>query len=116
MLITTRDDRVASILAKAAKPIVLQPMSKEESKSLFLSKFQIQASNFDATKVYHLIDELDHLPLAVNQAAILRPDQATKASRSRARIPTYDAGSPKLTKIFAKDARGNDFPHCIAVI
>ncbi|KAL8960401.1 MAG: hypothetical protein Q9193_002887 [Seirophora villosa] len=69
VLITTRDNRVASRLAKVAKPIVLQPMSKEEAKSLFLSKFEADAFEFDAPEVYRLLEELDHLPLAVSQAA-----------------------------------------------
>ncbi|KAL8718297.1 MAG: hypothetical protein Q9225_004548 [Loekoesia sp. 1 TL-2023] len=69
VLITTRDNRVASRLAKAAKPIVLQPMSKEEARALFLSKIEDDASNFDPMEIYRLLEELDHLPLAVSQAA-----------------------------------------------
>ncbi|KAL8828243.1 MAG: hypothetical protein Q9170_006687 [Blastenia crenularia] len=69
VLITTRDNRVASRLAKTLKPIVLQPMSKDEAKSLFLSKLHDQDSKHDEKEVYSLLEELDHLPLAVSQAA-----------------------------------------------
>lgn len=68
VLITTRDNRVASRLAKATKPIVLQPMSKEEAKLLFLSKLEDDVSQADTTEIYRLLEELDHLPLAVSQA------------------------------------------------
>ncbi|KAL8897618.1 MAG: hypothetical protein Q9207_007124 [Kuettlingeria erythrocarpa] len=69
LLITTRDNRVASRLTKAAKPIVLQPMSKEEAQSLFLSKLGDELSKSDQKELYRLLKELDHLPLAVSQAA-----------------------------------------------
>ena len=69
VLITTRDNRVASRLAKEAKPIALQPMSNDEAKSLFLSKLGSEESNFDEAEVRGLLEELDHLPLAVSQAA-----------------------------------------------
>ena len=69
VLITTRDNRVASRLAKEGKPIVLQPMSHEEAKLLFLSKLGGDGSNADEAEVYRLLEELDHLPLALSQAA-----------------------------------------------
>ena len=69
VLITTRDNRVASRLAREAKPIAVQPMSNDEAKSLFLSKLGDEESNFDETQVRNLLEELDHLPLAVSQAA-----------------------------------------------
>jgi len=69
VLITTRDNRVASRLAKQAKPIVIQPMSNEEAKSLFLSKLGGDASDFDESEIHCLLDQLDRLPLAVSQAA-----------------------------------------------
>lgn len=69
VLITTRDNRVASKLAREGKPIVLQPMSHEEAKLLFLSKLGRHESNFIEAEVHGLLEELDHLPLAMSQAA-----------------------------------------------
>lgn len=69
VLITTRDNRVASKLAKEGKPIVLQPMSHEEAKLLFLSKLGRDETNFIEAEVHGLLEELDHLPLAMSQAA-----------------------------------------------
>ena len=69
VLITTRDNRVASRLAKEAKPILVQPMSNDEAKLLFMSKFRGEDSNFNEAEVRALLEELDHLPLAVSQAA-----------------------------------------------
>lgn len=69
VLITTRDDRVARRLTKEAKPITVQPMSNDEAKSLFLSKLGREESDLDEVEVRDLLDELDHLPLAVSQAA-----------------------------------------------
>ncbi|KAL8711892.1 MAG: hypothetical protein Q9220_003836 [cf. Caloplaca sp. 1 TL-2023] len=69
VLITTRDNRVASRLVRTGKPVVLQSMSKEEARTLFLSKIQGEASDFDDMELYRLLEELDHLPLAVSQAA-----------------------------------------------
>lgn len=69
VLITTRDNRVASKLAREGKPIVLQPMSHEEAKLLFLSKLGRDESNVIEAEVHDLLEELDHLPLAMSQAA-----------------------------------------------
>lgn len=69
VLITTRDNRVASKLAKEGKPIILQPMSHEEAKLLFLSKLGRDETNFIEAEVHGLLEELDHLPLAMSQAA-----------------------------------------------
>ena len=69
VLITTRDNRVAGRLAKEGKPIALQPMSQEESKLLFLSKLKYDDFDLDESEVYSLLEELDHLPLALSQAA-----------------------------------------------
>ena len=69
VLITTRDNRVAGRLARKGKPIVLQPMSEQEATSLFLSKLGDDSSNINEAEVHALLDELDHLPLAVSQAA-----------------------------------------------
>ncbi|KAL8674025.1 MAG: hypothetical protein Q9168_001557 [Polycauliona sp. 1 TL-2023] len=69
LLITTRDNRVASRLARKGKPIPVQPMSEDEASSLFLSKLGSERSNIDEGNVHALLDELDHLPLAVSQAA-----------------------------------------------
>lgn len=44
-------------------------MSTDEAKSLFLSKLGGEKSNFDEVEVRGLLEELDHLPLAVSQAA-----------------------------------------------
>ena len=69
VLITTRDNRVAGKLAKEGKPIALEPMSHEEARLLFFSKLGDDESNFDEAEVHVLLEELDHLPLAMSQAA-----------------------------------------------
>ncbi|KAL8911084.1 MAG: hypothetical protein Q9171_003674 [Xanthocarpia ochracea] len=69
VLITTRDNRVAGRLARKGKPIAVQPMSEQEATSLFLSKLGDDCSNIDEAEVHALLNELDHLPLAVSQAA-----------------------------------------------
>ncbi|KAL8816227.1 MAG: hypothetical protein Q9223_004722 [Gallowayella weberi] len=69
VLITTRDSRVASRLARKGKPIAVQPMSDEESTRLFLSKLGDEREDFDKTEVHCLLEELDFLPLAISQAA-----------------------------------------------
>ncbi len=69
VFITTRDNRVASRLVKEAKPIVVQPMSNEEAKSLFLSKLEGEEENIDEAQMRDLLEELGQLPLAVSQAA-----------------------------------------------
>ncbi|KAL8773370.1 MAG: hypothetical protein Q9209_001764 [Squamulea sp. 1 TL-2023] len=69
VLITTRDSRVAAKLLKKGKPIAVHPMSEEEATSLFLSKLGEEESSFEMTEVCELLEELDHLPLAISQAA-----------------------------------------------
>lgn len=44
-------------------------MSNEEARSLFMSKFKSEKPNFAEAEVRCLLEELDHLPLAVSQAA-----------------------------------------------
>ena len=69
LLITTRDNRVAKRLAKQVDPIIIDSMSEQEAKSLFLSKLGEQASYFDRAELHLLLEELGYLPLAVTQAA-----------------------------------------------
>ena len=69
VLITTRDNRVASRLAKGTKPITIESMSDTEAKLLFLSKLADEENNFDEVEITSLLEALDHLPLAVSQAA-----------------------------------------------
>ena len=67
LLITTRDERVASRLTKVSKPIVIQPMSSEEAGLLLLSK--LNAKEVEKSEIDTLVEELDRLPLAISQAA-----------------------------------------------
>ena len=69
VLITTRDNRVASRLVVEGKPVTLQPMDCEEAKTLFLSKLGDNESVHQKTDVDSLMQELDNLPLALTQAA-----------------------------------------------
>ena len=69
VLITTRDNRVATRLAKGATPTALHPMSDEEARSLLMSKLKGEKSRFDEAEIRDLLEELDHLPLALSQAA-----------------------------------------------
>ena len=91
VLITTRDSRIASKLAKEGKPIALQPMSEEEAKTLFLSKLGGDDSDFDEAEVHGLLEELDRLPLALSQAAAF-----------------IEENSSVTVKDYTKAIRGND--------
>ncbi|KAL8787702.1 MAG: hypothetical protein Q9195_007658 [Heterodermia aff. obscurata] len=69
LLITTRDDRVASRLTKMSKPLAIQPMSSEEAGLLLLSKLGGEEIEYEKSEVDSLVEELDRLPLAISQAA-----------------------------------------------
>lgn len=69
LLITTRDTRVATRLAKEGKPIALQTMSKGEAAQLFKSKVDDRIPEEDMKDLDGLLVELDYLPLAISQAA-----------------------------------------------
>ena len=69
LLITTRDNRVAGRLASEGQPINLTPMSTREARSLFLSKQAGEKHNFSEEEISNIVEELDHLPLAISQAA-----------------------------------------------
>jgi tetratricopeptide (TPR) repeat protein len=69
LLVTTRDTRVATRLAKEGKPIAVQTMSKEEATQLFLSKVDASLLEDDKGHIDGLLNELDYLPLAISQAA-----------------------------------------------
>ena len=69
LLITTRDDRVASRLTKGSKPLTLQPMSSEEASLLVRSKLAGKEVKYEQGEINNLVEELDRLPLAISQAA-----------------------------------------------
>ena len=69
VLITTRDDRVASRLTKASKPLAIQPMSSEEASLLLRSKLSGEEIEYEMSEIDCLVEELDRLPLAISQAA-----------------------------------------------
>ena len=69
VLITTRDNRVATRLAKGSEPELLHSMTADEAETLFLSKLERDISQCDKSELHLLLDELDHLPLALSQAA-----------------------------------------------
>ena len=69
LLITTRDNRVAGRLASQAKPIAIDRMSKGEARLLFLLKLGVEKPDYDDADIRSLLEELDHLPLALSQAA-----------------------------------------------
>ena len=66
VLITTRNNRVASRLAKRVEPIILQLMSHEEAKLLFRSKLEGDESDFDGAETKVLLEERDYFPLAMS--------------------------------------------------
>lgn len=68
MLITTRDNRIATRLAIQGKPIPIQSMSLADAKELFLSK-AAAGEHYEPEKLEKLVHELDYLPLAISQAA-----------------------------------------------
>ena len=69
VLITTRDDRVADRLTEEKQPISLQPMSDQEGQSLFVSRIGEKELDVSEANIRDLVRELDHLPLAISQAA-----------------------------------------------
>ena len=91
VLITTRDNRVATRLAKKAAPIAVNPMSNEEAKLLFLSKLGENHSNFDEEEVRGLLEELDYLPLAVSQAAAFIEENAVSIAEYSSALRGEDA-------------------------
>ena len=91
VLITTRDNRVASKLAKEGKPVTLEPMSHEEARLLFFSKLGDDESNFDEAEVHVLLEELDHLPLAMSQAAAFIEENGVSIADYTAAIQANDA-------------------------
>ena len=91
VLITTRDNRVASKLAKEGKPIALQPMSYEEAKLLFLSKLGRDQSNIDEAEVHSLLEELDRLPLAMSQAAAFIEENSVSIADYKIAVQMKDA-------------------------
>ena len=69
LLITTRDNRVASKLLEEAIPIAVQPMTTGEAEMLLLSKLKRKDFSREDSSARALVEELDCIPLAVSQAA-----------------------------------------------
>jgi tetratricopeptide (TPR) repeat protein len=78
-LITTRDRRVAERFAEQDRPINVLPLEAEDAKSMLLSRLPDQPS-WTVAEVLELLESLQHLPLAIAQAAsYLREESVTVA-------------------------------------
>jgi hypothetical protein len=67
-LITTRDRRVGERFAERDKPIFILPLEAEDAKSMLLSRLPDHLG-WTAAEVFELLESLQHLPLAIAQAA-----------------------------------------------
>ena len=68
MLVTTRDKRIGGKLLKGRQPIMAQMMTPQEAEKLFRSRLGKHEIRGEAD-LPKLLEELDHLPLAITQAA-----------------------------------------------
>lgn len=91
LLITTRDSRVASRLARHGKPITLVAMSLTDAKQLFLHKAEGKATDYDKKDIERLVHELDYLPLAISQAASFVEENGISISDYLAALDGDDA-------------------------
>jgi tetratricopeptide (TPR) repeat protein len=67
-LITTRDRRVGERFAEQDEPITVLPLEAEDAKSMLLSRLPDHRS-WTAAELIELLESLQHLPLAIAQAA-----------------------------------------------
>src|SRR2546421_10088671 len=67
-LITTRNRRVGERFAERDKPIIVLPLESEDAKSMLLSRLP-DGLVWTAADVSELLENLQHLPLAIAQAA-----------------------------------------------
>ncbi|MCJ1311572.1 hypothetical protein MMC25_005245 [Agyrium rufum] len=69
LLVTSRDNRIGGRLMRKGKPIVIEPLTLDEAKCLFQSRFEDHEDSCNDSDMERLLTELDCLPLAVTQAA-----------------------------------------------
>ncbi|KAL8730232.1 MAG: hypothetical protein Q9166_004209 [cf. Caloplaca sp. 2 TL-2023] len=91
VLITTRDSRVAGRLARKGKPIAVEPMSDEEATTLFLSRLGDEQCSYDKAEIRSLVEELDHVPLAISQAAAFIEENGVSISEYVTALQGEDA-------------------------
>ncbi|KAL6714191.1 hypothetical protein ACLMJK_008686 [Lecanora helva] len=80
ILITTRNNSVAGRLAQESKPLAVEPMTKEEARCLFLAKLGEKGTTVNTDEIRILLERLDHLPLALSQAAAFIEENPTSVA------------------------------------
>ena len=79
-LITTRDRRVGERFAEQDRPINVLPLGAEDAKSMLLSRLPDQPS-WTVAEVLELLENLQHLPLAIAQAASYIREESVTITR-----------------------------------
>jgi tetratricopeptide (TPR) repeat protein len=79
-LITTRNQRVGERFVERDKPIVVQPLETEDAKSMLLLRLSDDLA-WTAAEVLELLENLQHLPLAIAQAASYISEEGVTVTR-----------------------------------
>lgn len=110
ILITTRNNEVALRLVEQRDTIALDPMNALQAQALLEKKLGAQAASSNTTKLAELATVLEHMPLALAQAAayILQRaplcsvtqylDQFRISERKRTNLLSYDKGQLRRDK------------------
>ena len=103
-LITTRDRRVGERLAERDKPIDVLPLEAEHAKSMLLSRLPDDLG-WTAAEVLELLDSLQHLPLAIMQAASYISEEGVTMARYLELLRPGNADSKALLEQDYYDSR-----------
>jgi hypothetical protein len=104
ILITTRDRRVGERFAEQDHPINVQPLKAEDAKSMLLSRLPDQLS-WTVAEVLELLESLQHLPLAIAQAASYIREEGVTVSRYLELLRPGNADSKVLLEQDYYDSR-----------
>ncbi|KAK4223173.1 P-loop containing nucleoside triphosphate hydrolase protein [Podospora fimiseda] len=113
IIITTRNKETASRLVKGKRPIEVEKMDQEESKQLLQEK--LEDDGLDPEDLSTLSSRLEHLPLALIQAAAFIHEKSISASRYLQLLNESDQNFVDLlSNEFETVGRDSEAPRAVA--
>ena len=98
VLVTTRNKEVGSRLTKSGRPIEVKKMDNSESKELLEKK--LEDNRIDPSDLSTLSSRLEHLPLALVQAAAFMQEKSVPISRY---LELLDKSDQDLVDLLSQD-------------
>ena len=113
VLVTTRNKEAGSRLTRGGRPIEVKAMDDKESKELLEKK--LEEDSIDPSDLSTLSSRLEHLPLALVQAAAFMQEKSVPISRYLELLDNSDQDLVDLlSEEFETDGRDSETPRAVA--